>query len=254
MPEEIKEAPTNGQATQTPAPATGQAGQALKSDQVQDQLPEKFKGKSAEEIAKSYIELEKKLGDNSKEVNATRQELEQWKVLGQVINSDPTLYKLIEDKVTHINNTKPDQPKRDDTRVAVINQTINGFEQKYGLDQLQGERKAEVQARIGKEMAEMLDPKGTKSVAQIIESIPADRLPIYLEKAYRLATIGDREETARIKGLMEANQNSQAAFGNSQSSGVKEDKVSLTPDEQKVARKLKITEEQYVKQKQTLQE
>ena len=65
------------------APSKPQDGQAKEED-----VPEKFRGKSAADIAKSYIELEKKLGENSNDVAKVRKELE---LVGQVIEGNPEL-------------------------------------------------------------------------------------------------------------------------------------------------------------------
>ena len=54
-----------------PAPAGTEAGQAGKAGDEHSQsfqVPDKLKGKSAEELAKIYVDLEKKLGEQSNEV------------------------------------------------------------------------------------------------------------------------------------------------------------------------------------------
>ena len=238
-------APTDGQATQPQAPS-GTDGQAQTTEVPNENLPEKFKGKSAEDIAKSYIELEKKLGENSQTVNQHRQQLAQWEALGKVIQSNPALYKAIETEIEQIANKDRQQSTngqaqvRDDTRPATQAILVNSFEQKYGIDQLPTEKRAQIQKSIGEEIETL--------AGRSFLDIPLDRLPTYLEKAYKLVTADDNEERARIEGMIKAKQNNEAAFGNIQSSGVKNNEKTLTPEQQKVARRLHLTEEQYLKQ------
>lgn len=237
----------------TTPPSPSEDGQ--RKETIQDDLPEKFKGKSASEIAKSYIELEKKFADHGKEVGQTRQELENWKALGRVIEDNPELAKQIDEEIDRIagkksESNKTDQtPKSDDTRTATENIIIGNFEKQYGLDRLDGEKKMKINQAIGEELADMIDPGGKMSVKQVLDSIPLDRLDKYLHKAYRLATINDRDEQARVEALVEARNNSEASFGSIPSSGLKSNETKLSPDEIKVARKMGISEEDYLKNK-----
>jgi hypothetical protein len=249
-----------GQSTKTTDPA-GETGQSTKTEsQTQqthtDNLPEKFKGKTAEDIAKSYLELEKTLGTHTNEVSEVRGKLEQWEKLGQVLEANPELYKQVESEIDKLSGKKTDTTVNDqvsqdvkDTKLATENQIINGFEQRYNIHHLVPEKRQDLQKKIGQELAEMLDPGGKKTVKQVIDSIPLTRLPNYLEKAYRLATINDKEEQIRANTLIEARQNSEASFGSMSSASLRQSKGELTDQEKGIAKKMGISEEKYLAQK-----
>lgn len=241
------------------APDTKAPDTTGKAEDKKDTLPEKFKGKSAEEIAKSYIELEKKIGDQGKEVEDTRKEISQWKALGQVISESPDIKSALEKEIAKRSGKKTeddkkeekkeDKLKRDDTRIAMEDQIINKFETDRGIDTLPKEKKSDLDKAIGRELVDMLDPTGTKSPSEIIASIPVNRLPNYLEKAYKLATADDKEERTRSQEFVEARRNREATIGSISSSGVKTSDIELTQSEREAARRMHVTEEQYKKNK-----
>ena len=251
--EEQKQDP-QGQSSETTDPSANQDGQSSKQviQQAQDDLPEKFKGKSAAEIAKAHIELEKKLGEQSNEVNQSRQNLAQWEALGKVIQGNPALEQLIKEEIQKISD--PDSKKetkqttRDDTRIAVEKQVVKDFESELGIDKLDGDNKLNLQKKIGKELEEMLDPEGKLQASELIQKISLDKLPSLLRKAYKLATADDERERARIRGLVQARENRDAEFGTIPSfSSTSNGKVQLSPDELKVAKRFNMTPEEYVK-------
>src|SRR3990167_4175358 len=63
----------------TKAPAPTDAGQANKGDAHSQtfQLPEQYKGKTAEELAKMHMEAEKKMGEQSSEVAEARKKVDE---------------------------------------------------------------------------------------------------------------------------------------------------------------------------------
>jgi hypothetical protein len=232
---------------------------------TQDQLPEKFKGKSAQEIAQSYAELEKQLGKHATEASQTKaeavkatQQLQQWEALGKVIQGNPALYYQIENEIKNLGQSKPlnQQPdptiakiERDltDTKLATQNQVFDKFESKFGITELSKEDQDSLKQKIGKELSEMT---GAKDVESAIAGLSLDRLPVFLEKAYRLATDSDDNERARLKGMLDAKRNNQASFGNVPSSSIRENPNGLSPEEKRVAKKLGIAEDKYLKSKQ----
>lgn len=234
--------------------APSEEGKATKQVQVEPTIPEKFTGKTIEDVAKAYLELEKKYGAHSQEVKQVRDQLAEWEVLGKVIQGNPTLYKAVEDEIGKISgkNTAGEQTK-DDTRLAVENNIIGSFESRYGIDKLDTEKRKELHVKIGAELGDMFDPRRTKSYAQVLDEIPLDMLPNYLEKAYRLATMNDQEEKARAEGYLQARQNSQAALGSIPSSGANSETKQLTPQQREAARRMKISEADYIKQLEELE-
>lgn len=245
-------APPSGQAAPVPQAPAAQPGQAPKDPD--DQLPEKFKGKTAAEIAKSYVELEGKLGEHSKEIETARKENKELKALGWLIGQNPDLKKAVEAEIDRLEGKQTpksgEEPKKpDDTRAAVTGQLIGKFEEDHGLTLIPKEKKVELDRAIGRELVDMLDLTGTKTPSQVIAELPVDRLPIYLKKAYVLATAGDTEERTRSKEFIEARRNQAAVIGSMPSSGVNSGGDELTPGEKESARRMNISEEDWKKQK-----
>lgn len=238
-------------------------------ESTQEQLPERFKGKSAQDIAKAYTELERKLGQQSTEVGQTRQEsekakqqLQQWEALGKVIQSNPALYYQIEGEIKKISAKQPSGEQQNtvipaiqkdvtDSKLALQNQIFERFENKYGLDGLSKDEQDSLKQRVGKELMEM---RGAKDVPAALAGIPLDTLPTFLDKAYRLATSSDDKERARLQGMVDARKNNQAAFGNIPSGSIRENTTELSPEEKKVAKRLGVSEDKYLKQKQYRQQ
>lgn len=227
---------------------SSQEEQSKKQIDNQEDLPEKFKGKSASDIAKSYLELEKKLGSYSQ----TEKELQDWRQLGKVIKQDPELVKALEAKVAGEQKSEANGKANDDTRNALSNKIVGDFEKDYGIDRLSEDKRREMHKKIGEELADMLDPGGNKTTREILDSINLSRLPQYLGKAYRLATIDDEAEQNRAKGIIQARQNSEGTFSSMRSSGGQSQKTTLSPEEEATAKKLGISPEKYLEQKKKL--
>ncbi len=262
MTDEIKQ-PESAPKKEEPkdAPADPNAGKAEDKPQgsPQDDIPEKFKGKSPAEIAKAYVELEREHGKVKNEVGTTRDEIAQWKALGNVIKGNPKLKEAIQQEIDRLagkkpDDTKPEEPKQpDDTRIALENQIIDKVEGKYGLSQLDAEKKKELEKRIGTELADMYDPGGTKPPSEVLRSIPLDKLERSIEKAYRLATLDDQVERARSQAYIEARVNNEARIGSMAATGTSGESLVLTPGQKEAARKMGISEEDYKKQLQEIQ-
>lgn len=258
MPEEKKIDP-QGQSTITTDPSKSGEGEST------DDLPEQFKGKSASDIAKSYLELQKTMGKQADEVGQTRQEianakkaLSDWEALGQIIEKDPVLFNQLEAQIT-LAGRSPSQNQDpalskilqevSDTRLATQGQIFEKFEGKYGIDRLKTDDKKGLQSKVGNELHDLLDPKHSKNFNQVLASIPLDQLPMYLEKAYHLATRDDEKERSRMQGMIQARQNSDATFSSMPSSSIRQSDNTLSPEEKKVAKRLGIGEDKYLKQK-----
>lgn len=246
----------NGQAEEEvkdSAPSDQQDGQASEEQAESSfEIPEKFKGKSAEDIAKSYIALEKKLGERPRVDEKTQKEIAKWRQLGAIIENNPVLYKTIEDEVKRIRGESAEdtqESKPDDVRLATQSRIMSDFERDFGINQLPQDKRKDLSEKILLEVAEMYDPSGEKSIKEVINSIPLHKLNRSLEKAYRYVTADDREEQGRLEGLVEARQNSEATFGSIPSSSINSQAVKLTEDEKKVARRMGISEADYLKEK-----
>ncbi|MGH2613201.1 MAG: hypothetical protein ACRDFB_09180 [Rhabdochlamydiaceae bacterium] len=260
--EELKNSDPQGQSAHN----SQEPADAAQSQEIQDQLPEKFKGKSAGDIAKSYLDLEKKLGEQS-DYNQTKAQLtdrtkqiQQWEALGKVIQANPALYYQIESAIKNQTPSQRSQVQPDnkseleltDVKLATQNQIIGQFEGRFGINDLPTEDRDSLKQRVGRELHSLVDVKRSKPFEQVLAEIPLDQLPLYLEKAYRLATDDDDKERQRMKGMLEARKNNQAAFSNNTSRSIATNQTELTSEEKNVARRLGIGEEKYLKQKQEI--
>lgn len=235
----------------------------------QDALPEKFRGKSAEEIAASYAELEKKHTQLSQDHSLTKKERDDLKALESFIDNDPDSFKYLQSRIEARKSGKttpetPAQPQNDprvsrleaelnDTRLSTQSGIFEKFEGKYGLREETDDTK-EIKTRIGNTIKQMVAPKSPKTPAEIIATLPLDVLPQYLENAYKLATADDEKERVRRKTIAQTRMNQDATFSDSPSTSLRENTTSLTAEEKKVARGLGITEEKYLSQKKSLNE
>lgn len=247
-PTEPERTPEPPEKLEAPATSAETAPDVTESQVV---LPEKLKGKSAEEITKAYLSLEKKLGEQSTEVGENRKKIKEWEALGTFIAQDPELKAMVERKISPRQDpqSSAQKPKADDTRMALENQIVADFKGRKHLGNLDVEKRSALEARVGKELRELVDPMGKLSREEFMEHIELNKLPYLLEKAYRLATLDDVEEQARLKGHMEVMENNAAIIGSFPASSANAKVIRLTPDEQKVARKMGLSDEEYFKNK-----
>lgn len=248
-----------------PDPITPPADNPEAKDKSQDNLPEKFKGKSADEIAKSYLELEKKLSEVGQTAAESKKHLDDLRALESFIDNDPESLQFLKTRIEHGKNsgTKTVQDKDDprfdrleqdvtDARLASQGQIFEKFENRYGLNEEGVDSK--IKTQIGDMIKQMVSPKSSKTPVEIIASLPLDTLPMYLENAYKLVSAEDQKEQVRRKTLAQARQNADATFSTGSSTSLRSNSTTLTAEEKKVARGLGISEEKYLKQKKEINE
>lgn len=250
------QAPTPGQAP-TAVPQAPQPGQAPTTPQVPDtaDLPEKLRGKSASDIAKMYTELEKKAGEHAAKIGEVKKAEEGMQIILQAIYSDPNLAESVKQKiaqqqgVSYQGNGQP-TPQRDSAVKLLEQQVTTQFERDYGIAALPPEKKQEMRGKIGNALAELVDPGGTKSYQEILDSIPLDKLPKFLENAYIVANRDEIAEGGKLEGLRLAHQNRMAMINSMPSGSVPPDNdVKLTAAERAVAQKMGIPEDKYLARK-----
>ena len=231
-------------------------------------LPEKLKDKSAEEIADMYTNLEKKLGENSKEVEMARKTkdeadkyLSERNLLAQAVTRNPELYKMLDDELRTIQGGATAESKQGgggeaqvtDPQVAELrraeeNRAIADFEYQFGINKLEKSEKQDVMKKVSSQLADLVDPGGTKSMADVLGSIGLEKLPKYLENAYWLAN----KDSLMDKGKLPDQDT--ASIGSMASSSGKSDEASLTDRERNIANRLGVKPDQYLKQKQEMSE
>jgi hypothetical protein len=143
-------------------------------------------------------------------------------------------------------------PVDNDTRDATINIISTDFEKKTGIHELPVEKQKEVRGKVGQMIKEMLDPKGNKTIGQVFQEVSLSKLPWYLERAYDLVTKDEQLTKAKDEGkneILSQYQDQVGVVGGVPSSSVNVDNVALTPQERTAARRMNISEEDYLKNK-----
>lgn len=257
------------------APADTDAGQAGEGDaHSKDQLPEQYRGKTAEQLAKMHMEAEKKMGEQSAEVAEARKKVDEalklqtdaakaretLQELTSLIYDDPEHIKAVEgwyakktgksdqkpgDKTTSTDGSSPSpSPVQDDTRGALQDQIFDEFYAKTGIDKLPAKEKQEALQKVSSEFADLFDPTGKMSISQIVAQRPLKSLRRDLNNAYKLADIGESPQSNAAQ-----HENDQAAIGSLSGKIIREDEVTLTPAEEEMAKNLGISPEKYLGKK-----
>jgi len=256
--------PDKGQTTTTDTvPDSSQAGQTtdIKADSNQS-VPDNLKGKDSNDLIKMYGDLERKLGEQGAELGQKRKFEQEMGLVLQAIHADPNIKASVEKELkkivgvkdpdntasTSTTDSKPDKTTVE-TRQAVESQILGKFEEKHGLDSLPADKKAEVYKKIGDELAEMLDPGGTKTYAQVLGSVNLMKLPGMLDKALFLAEKDQVIAKATEEGRAKAQVSRAGAIGTIPSFGTSSGGDSLSADERDTAKKLGISEKDYLDSK-----
>ena len=231
------------------------------------------KGKG-EDKTKDTADLSKKLGSLETENTTLKSYQEKVDPVLQTIWADPELYKKVEaaykkrlsgtaaeegeeDKEEEgeedKDKKKDKQPVRSatdsDTRNAMIKKIVDDFSTKMKIDTLAAEDKKSMNVKVGAMLQEMLDPKGNKTLAQIMEDVPLTKLPQFLEHAYFLVNkdkvISDAKEAAKQETLT----GSTGVIGGFSATSVEPDTMSLTPKEKAAAANIGVSEDKYLARK-----
>jgi hypothetical protein len=244
-------------------PASSSSGESQMKSTVSpsmDSLPEKLKNKSPQEIAEMYVNLEKTVGTQSKEVSEVRKMKQDMEIVLKAIYQDPELYRKVERNIQKMTSgdsslqdengsrrgngeAKDSDQGDDDIRASQQNIVIGEFEKKFKLTDLSKEKRQELNQKIALELQEIVDPGGNKPLNKVLKSVRLDQLPKLLEKAYYLA----HKDSLFDKG---SSAQDLASIGSmSSSSGKSDNKLGLTEREVDVARKLGISPEKYAANK-----
>ncbi len=264
---------------ETKAPADTSAGQANNGDahSQSSQLPEQYRGKSAEELAKMHMEAEKKLGEMSSEVADARkkgdealklqadavQARQTLQELTELIYADPERIKAVEGWYAKKTGQSAGQqqdgskspsdgsspssqtsPQVEDTRRALQDQIFDEFYGKHGIDKLPTKEKQEALQKISLQFAELFDPTGRKTISQIVAERPLTSLRRDLEKSFKLADISESPQGSDAQA-----QNDMAAIGSMVGKTIREGDMRLSPQEEKMANNLGISPEKYLERK-----
>lgn len=146
--------------------------------------------------------------------------------------------------------TTPSQPGGDsDLRNSQINMISAEFEKKTGIAALPAEEQTKMRGMVGQVIKEMLDPNNNKTIGQVFSEVSLTKLPWYLEKAYDLATKDKQLEKAKADARSEYQQEQTGMIGSMAGGSVPVDQITLNVDEKKAAKRMGISEEDYLKNK-----
>lgn len=241
----------------TTPPSGSDDGQGDSKDtKAPSDIPEKFQGKEAADIVKMYGDLERKLGEQSTTIAEAKQIKQNMEVIAKAVATDPDLANRLEkaaqkvmygkddDKNDDGKNkddgevrSKPD-PRVDEMRRVTESKIIDEFANGHGID-TKSDKGKEMMKEIGKTLADLVDPSGTKTVQQVLDSIGLEHLPKALENAFWVAN-----KDAVVEGKSEVDF---ASIGRMSSSNSKsEPREGLTESEKAVAKKLGVSEKDYL--------
>jgi len=194
--EKLQAADVAAETEQAPQEATTEEA---KPEETKDfQMPEKFVGKSAEEIAQSYTELE----SHNKKVEMEKAEIDKF------IND---AYATEQPKATP-------EPKAEQPAEAAADAPLTREQAlKQVADELRPMLKAEMQAAITPavarlEVKEMVDKYGEpfKAVAGKIAEAKKANPSLSLDDAYKIVTYNTVSRTSEIKGIKQASETAEA--------------------------------------------
>lgn len=235
----------------------------------EDKEKQSFAGrfKSPEDLEKGYQELEKKLGEQGRELGEARKKLTQayeyqsyTQPVVQAIDNNPNLRKEvltelgIDEEERPVENTKQQTGTTEDTsavvkkyvqkevgdvKAAQRKQAIQEFEKSVGISDLEREKQSEQRKEMGKYLSKWF-PQG-------IDSIPATQLSEVLDDAYKLANTDSIKSQGKAEGRVEERKVTSGAIGSIPSGEVPtKEQVKLTPKQKEVAKKMGLSEEDYV--------
>lgn len=227
----------------TTPPETPKEDKSDKKESVDQEWTKVVEGKftSPTEVAKAYKELEKKYGEQSSEVKNAREILTQIQPVLEEIQNDPTLFKLLEERLkakASSTDTPADKDKatqdnsQSDVRQVASDLLLAKFEEKYGIDKMEPEERRLFRQKIGDAIHELT---GTN-----LNGVDLRRLGNTLENAYIIAKY-------KSKSADSANteEEDRASISSVPSKAGKQETV-LTSEQASVAEKMGLTREQYL--------
>lgn len=213
-------------------------GDALKKI-IKDLTKGKFD--NPEDLAKSYKELESKLGEQGEEIKSYREFMTVADPVFKVLKEDDKLRDAVEKKL--LNQEDTPEPEKD-KKVAIDQDEIKSttrdmlrlqFENKHNFSKLPADEQKKLRGEIGKIISELT---GTD-----FERIDLRRLGPVLENAYTLAKSRITDKSTQ-DALIEAEKDD-GALSALPSSGGKTEKT-LSKEEATVAEKLGLSREEYL--------
>jgi hypothetical protein len=245
------------------APAEGQAEKEQEKDQAPLDLPEKLQGKSVEDLAKMYVSLEKKMGEQSGELGDARKYLKERELLAQAVSRNPELYKMLENEISTLQGrpVTPQEEKKEsgeaekeidprlaDLRRAEENRMIADFQGKFGIDKLSTEERKGLMEKVSAQFADLVDPGGKKPISQILSEVSLEQFPKFLENAYWIVN----KDSLMDRGKLPDQDMASIGSMPTSSSGKSGQESGLTERERHIAGRLGVDPDKYLKSKRNI--
>lgn len=273
MPDENTSVPKSGQTENTNAApgADDRKGKSGEAPLQSDSLSGEYQNKSLVEVVKMHQEAMKKLGEQSAEVNRARQSEQQVEALLGSIYAEPERYKQVKQWLTEYTGQSdadkglpakkdgeksqaPNSPRGDDdTRRLLQVQVVDDFYRRHGLDSLKPEERKEFVGKIFNEFADLVDPGGGKPIRQLLSEAALDKVPILLDKAYKIVSVDRARQEGKLEGLLSQAVNQEASIGAIRGGQNQERSKGLSADEKMIASKLGVSEEKYLKRREEIE-
>lgn len=221
---------------------------------------DKLKDKTPEELVKMYGDAERKIGELSSKDKQNDELIRQMNVILAAIGDSPDREELVKNwingyveksqgKKTPV-ETKKEEPKPSgditDVRHQQENEITRRFEEKYGINKLDAEKRKEMNGKIGNALWAVADPLGKyEKWEDLLAAIPITKLEDLMERAYFEANRGAIEAK-----IAEAGEIPGVTMGRIAGATLPtEEMTKLTANEEQVAKKLGISSEKYLERK-----
>jgi len=226
-------------------------------EEKEELLAGKFKSK--EDLEKSYLELDKKIGEQGLELGTARKELAEareyqmyTRPVVDLLDKDESLRKTVFTKLGITTEGEPvKESKLDDSRVQELvrketaplrdaqqSDAVKDFEAKHGIDKLSPEERKDQRARIGAYIGKWVGS---------MKNIPPQALASYLEDAYTLANADIIRNQGKLEGRVEERTKAAASIGSIPSGEGEPSKGELTGEYKEVAEKMGVDPKKYAK-------
>jgi hypothetical protein len=179
----------------TPTPPVAPPATEVKTDP-------KLEGKTQAELIQMYADANKKIGEQGNELETTRKAVQDMNVILAAIGDDEELIEKIKAKIAgkderpdskrnkkkEEDNEPKSDPKLDDVRKVSEMEIVRKFESDTGISELSGDKRKEMNEKIGSVLWELADPEDRyKTFEEMRSHIPLSKLNGMLQRAYLIA-------------------------------------------------------------------
>ena len=195
---------------------------------------EKHGFKTKEDVYKSWAESNTKISKQGEEIKNYKVFQNSVSPIIDVILADEDMKNKVRGRLENPNETLPKASEKDikktettvedvDTKKYVIDDIVNRFEIKHGINKLDEDTKKEIKAKVGMELKKFASP----------DSLKASVLPSQLEDAFALALA----KNTKLKETFDSNDdiNDYGSMPSQSSGKAKDGTITLTPEQEKVA-------------------